>query len=82
MAKKRTINELRQVKDSVYNHPTGNPKNHLTAQEQRLLDDLNYKAKVILDIEAAFEKNGIPMNSKKLYELDIKRLESILLIWK
>ena len=78
MAKKRTVNELRQVKDSVYNHP----KTHLTAQEQRLLDDLNYKAKVILDIEAAFEKNGIPMNSKRLYELDIQRLESILLIWK
>lgn len=78
MAKQRTINEIRQVKDSVYTHP----KSHLTAQEQRLLDDLNYKAKVILDIEAAFEKNGIPMNSKKLYELDIKRLESILLIWK
>ena len=78
MAKQRTVNELRQVKDSVYTHP----KSHLTAQEQRLLDDLNYKAKVILDIEAAFEKNGIPVNSKKLYELDIKRLESILLIWK
>lgn len=78
MAKKRTVNELRQVKDSVYTHP----KSHLTAQEQRLLDDLNYKAKVILDIEAAFEKNGIPMNSKRLYELDIQRLESILLIWK
>ena len=78
MAKQRTINEIRQVKDSVYTHP----KSHLTAQEQRLLDDLNYKAKVILDIEAAFEKNGIPMNSKRLYELDIKRLESILLIWK
>ena len=40
MAKKRTVNELRQVKDTVYNHP----KTHLTAQEQRLLDDLNYKA--------------------------------------
>ena len=78
MAKQRTLNEIRQVKDSVYNHP----KSHLTAQEQRLLDELNYKAKVILDIEAAFEKNGIPVNSKKLYELDIKRLESILLIWK
>ena len=78
MAKQRTINEIRQVKDSVYTHP----KSHLTAQEQRLLDELNYKAKVILDIEAAFEKNGIPVNSKKLYELDIKRLESILLVWK
>ena len=78
MAKKRTVNELRQVKDSVYNHP----KTHLTAQEQRLLDDLNYKAKVILDIEAIFEKNNIPVNSKKLYDLDIKRLESILLAWK
>ena len=78
MAKQRTVNELRQVKDTVYNHP----KTHLTAQEQRLLDDLNYKAKVILDIEAAFEKNEIPMNSKRLYELDIQRLESILLIWK
>ncbi len=78
MAKKRTVNELRQVKDSVYNHP----KTHLTAQEQRLLDELNYKAKVILDIEAIFEKNGIPMNSKRLYELDIQRLETILLVWK
>lgn len=78
MAKQRTINEIRQVKDTVYNHP----KSHLTAQEQRLLDELNYKAKVILDIEAIFEKNGIPMNSKRLYDLDIKRLESILLIWK
>tara|TARA_Y100000287_G_scaffold157013_1_gene134368 strand:- start:682 stop:918 length:237 start_codon:yes stop_codon:yes gene_type:complete len=78
MAKKRTVNELRQVKDSVYTHP----KSHLTAQEQRLLDDLNYKAKVILDIEAIFEKNNIPVNSKKLYDLDIKRLESILLAWK
>jgi hypothetical protein len=78
MAKQRTVNELRQVKDSVYNHP----KTHLTAQEQRLLDDLNYKAKVILDIEAIFEKNGIPMNSKKLYELDIQKLETILLVWK
>ena len=78
MAKKRTVNELRQVKDSVYNHP----KTHLTAQEQRLLDELNYKAKVILDIEAIFKKNEIPMNSKKLYELDIQRLETILLVWK
>ena len=78
MAKKRTVNELRQVKDSVYNHP----KTHLTAQEQRLLDDLNYKAKVILDIESIFEKNNIPFNSKKLYDLDIKRLESIMLAWK
>lgn len=78
MAKQRTINEIRQVKDSVYTHP----KSHLTAQEQRLLDDLNYKAKVILDIEAIFAKNEIPINSKRLYELDIKRLESILLIWK
>ena len=78
MAKKRTVNELRQVKDTVYNHP----KTHLTAQEQRLLDDLNYKAKVILDIEAIFKKNEIPINSKRLYELDIQRLETILLIWK
>ena len=78
MAKQRTINEIRQVKDSVYNHP----KSHLTAQEQRLLDDLNYKSKVILDIEAAFAKNEIPMNTKRLYDLDIKMLESILLVWK
>lgn len=78
MAKQRTVNELRQVKDTVYNHP----KTHLTAQEQRLLDDLNYKAKVILDIEAIFQKNKLPVNSKRLYELDIQRLETILLVWK
>ena len=53
MAKKeRTLNEIRQVKDSVYNPP----KNHgLTDVEQNLLNELNYKAKLILDIEAMFK---------------------------
>ena len=49
--KNRTLNEIRQVKDSVYNPP----KNHgLTDVEKNLLKELNYKAKLILDIEAMF----------------------------
>ena len=43
MAKQRTINEIRQVKDTVYKHP------ELNEVEQNLLNDLNYKAKLILD---------------------------------
>lgn len=76
MAKQRTINEIRQVKDTVYNHP------ELNEVEQNLLNDLNYKAKLILDIEAIFKTKNIPCNSKNLYDLNEKQLESLLLNWK
>ena len=54
----------------------------LTDVEQNLLNDLNYKAKLILDIERLFKMKDIPCNSKRLYELDEKQLESLLLVWK
>ena len=76
--KKRNINEIRQVKDSVYNTPINS---NLTEVEQSLLNDLNYKAKLILDIEALFASKKIPVDSKVLYEFDEKKLESILLVW-
>jgi hypothetical protein len=81
MARKRTINELRQVKDSVYTAPTGHTRPPLTEIEQNLLNDLNYKAKLILDIEAMFKSNKIPVDSQRLYDFDTKQLESILLVW-
>ena len=76
MAKQRTINEIRQVKDTVYKHP------ELNEVEQNLLNDLNYKAKLILDSEHLVKTKDVPCNSKALYELDEKQLESLLLVWK
>ena len=81
MAKKRTINEIRQVKDSVYEHPHQKRHPDLTEVEQNLLDELNYKAKLILDIESMFKSNKLPCNTEALYEFDVKKLESILLVW-
>ena len=80
MAKKeRTLNEIRQVKDSVYNPP----KNHgLTDVEQKLLKELNYKAKLILDIEAMFKSKNIPCHTKHLFSLNEEQLESVLEVWK
>jgi hypothetical protein len=76
MAKQRTINEIRQVKDTVYKHP------ELNEVEQNLLNDLNYKAKLILDIESIFKTKNVPCNSKNLYDLNEKQLESLLMVWK
>lgn len=57
-------------------------KNNLTAPEQSLLNELNYKAKLIIDIENLFKEKKMPVDSKRLYEFDIKQLESIFLIWR
>lgn len=81
MARKRTINEIRQVKDSVYTAPAGHTRPALTEIEQNLLNDLNYKAKLILDIEAMFKANKMPVDVQRLYDFDTKQLESILLVW-
>lgn len=79
MAKKRTLNYLRQVKDSVYKHPH---RHGLTEVENNLLNELNYKAKLILDIEAMFKSKGVPCNIKNLFNLNEKQLESVLEVWK
>ena len=82
MAKKeRTLNEIRQVKDSVYNHPHQQKHPDLTEVEQNLLNELNYKAKLILDIESLFRSKKIPCDTKILYDFDVKKLESIPLVW-
>mgnify|MGYP006872147899 FL=1 len=60
MAKQRTINEIRQVKDTVYKHP------ELNEVEQNLLNDLNYKAKLILKIEHAFKTKDVQDNAQAL----------------
>ena len=60
MAKKeRTLNEIRQVKDSVYKHPH---HHDLTDVEKNLLKELNYKAKLILDIESMFKSKRSTSN--------------------
>lgn len=81
MARKRTVNEIRQVKDSVYNHPEGHTRPALNEVEQNLLNDLNYKAKLIIDIENLFKSKKIPLDSKILYGFDEQKLESILMVW-
>ena len=78
MARKRTINELRQVKDSVYNHPHNK---NLSEVEQNLMNDLNYKAALILKLEKMFEEKGVPMNSKSLYAFSTEELESVWTLW-
>ena len=79
MAKKRTLNDLRRVKDSVYRHPH---RHCLTEVENNLLNELNYKAKLILYIEAMFKSKGVPCNTKNLFNLNEKQLESVLEVWK
>jgi hypothetical protein len=54
----------------------------LNEVEQNLLNDLNYKAKLILDIESIFKTKNVPCNSKNLYDLNEKQLESLLMVWK
>ena len=78
MARKRTINELRQVKDSVYNHPHNK---NLSEVEQNLMNDLNYKAALILKLEKMFEEKGVPVNSKSLYGFSTEELESVWTLW-
>ena len=76
--KERTINELRQVKDSVYNHPNNKD---LTEVEQNLMNELNYKATLILKIEKVLEERGVPIHTKSLYGFSIEELESVWTLW-
>jgi len=76
--KERTINELRQVKDSVYNHPNNKD---LTEVEQNLMNELNYKATLILKIEKLLTEKEVPLNVKSLYAFSIEELESVWTLW-
>jgi len=76
--KERTLNELRQVKDSVYDMPR---TESMTAVEQNLLDELNYKASLILKLEDMFKEKNVPVDSKSLYTFTIKQLESVWTLW-
>jgi hypothetical protein len=76
--KERTLNELRQVKDSVYDMPRTET---MTPVEQNLLDELNYKASLILKLEDMFKEKSVPVDSKSLYTFTIKQLESVWTLW-
>ena len=53
----------------------------LSTVEKSLLEDLNYKAKLIQDIENLFQSKKLPVDSRILYDYDTKQLESILMVW-
>jgi hypothetical protein len=76
--KERTINELRQVKDSVYDYPNNKT---LTEVEQNLMNELNYKAALILKIEDMLKEKNVPVHSKSLYAFSIEELESVWTLW-
>ena len=52
----------------------------LSTVEKSLLEDLNYKAKLIQDIENLFQSKKLPVDSRILYDYDTKQLESILMV--
>ena len=74
----RTLTDLRKVKDNVYDHPN-NKK--LTKVEQNLMNELNYKATLILKIEKMLTEREVPVNSKSLYAFSIEELESVWTLW-
>ena len=76
--KERTLNELRQVKDSVYTMPRNKD---ISKVEQNLLDGLNYKASLILKLEDMFNDKKVPVIAKSLYTFTTKQLESIWTLW-
>lgn len=76
--KERTINELRQVKDSVYDYPNNKT---LTEVEQNLMNELNYKAALILKIEDMLKEKNVPIHPKSLYAFSIEELESVWTLW-
>jgi len=53
----------------------------LTKTEQNLLDELNYKASLIIELEKMFESKDVPVNSKSLYAFSIKELETVKKVW-
>tara|TARA_B100001057_G_scaffold500097_1_gene613466 strand:+ start:5420 stop:5662 length:243 start_codon:yes stop_codon:yes gene_type:complete len=76
--KNRTLNELRQVKDTVYN----NPKNkNLTEVEQNLLNDLNYQAQLAMMLEEKLKARKAPYSTEAVYSFSIEELESLLEMW-
>ncbi len=77
MAKKRTINELRQTKDSVYKHPWMN-KQQLTESEKVILDKMNVKAMLIIQIEETLQEIKLPIDKNVLYQMSRKELNGLL----
>jgi|TARA_B100000768_G_scaffold127063_1_gene117674 hypothetical protein len=74
----RTIADLRKVKEAVSNHPNNS---ELSEVEQNLMNELNYKATLILKIEKMLTEREVPVNSKSLYAFSIEELESVWTLW-
>ena len=54
---------------------------NLTKEDQTLLDKLNFKASVILQIEETLAAKKIPVNSEALYALETEELVQFLENW-
>ncbi len=74
----RTITDLRKVKEAVSNHPNNS---ELSEVEQNLMNELNYKATLILKLEDMFKEKKVPMDTKALYSFKIEELESVWALW-
>ena len=69
---------MRQVKDTVYNHPNNKDRSEV---EQKRMNELNYKATLILKLEDMFKEKSVPVDSKALYSFSIAELESVWTLW-
>jgi|TARA_B110000908_G_C10194912_1_gene422399 hypothetical protein len=58
-----------------------NELGELSEVEKNLLNDLNYKASLILELEKVFADKKVPVNTKSLYSFTTKELETVRTIW-
>ena len=56
-------------------------KTDLNQHETQLLDQLNYKAKLILDLERIIKENKMGLNTNHLYNLSVRELEDAIVAW-
>lgn len=56
-------------------------KKDLNQHETELLSQLNYKAKLILDLEGIIKENKIGINVDLLYTLSESELEDAIVAW-
>ena len=45
------------------------------------MNELNYKATLILKIEKVLEERGVPIHTKSLYGFSTEELESVWTLW-
>lgn len=56
-------------------------KTDLNQHETQLLDQLNYKAKLILDLERIIKENKMGLDTNHLYNLSERELKDAIVAW-